>query len=723
MRKIIITILFFIVNFSAYAQNGWQIAQCYYPASSVIFSKTSNLGIASGYYGFVKKTTDGGLNWKFLFPTINNQYTAQLHWLNDNLVFARENLYNDDTIYKSTNFGNNWVKVNSCPQFVYSQIIDVNIIFGLTASEATIYYSSNAGINWIQKSLPFHIQHMYFSDNLNGWIVDDSSRIAHTTNSGTNWILQQSGVTCYFLDVYFINSSTGWACGDNGKIIKTTNSGNNWFELNSGVNNTITFRQVKFKDSNSGWAIGCLGIFNRTTNGGINWSHTNFDSIPSAGTVFNFEYMGNSNLYIYGINSYFSSNNGVNWVMVDSSFKTYLTGNILNLFFLNQNTGWYCCSSSGFPEYDMIRKTTNGGMNWISMSRNFGLYPERIFFVNEQTGFAAGGGRNNTSGLMKTTNSGINWIYINNGNNFLTPIYDIKFVDINTGYLVGFMGCYKTTNSGINWIKQSNNSGHELSISNNGMFVCYVDDGGTFVLTTNGGINWIDRSNINLNRLNTVFFINSNTGWIGGRLFDYSYTDYFWKTTNAGINWISQDSSNMNRINSIFFINENTGWAVGYKGYNGQVIKTTNGGINWLIQKTGFLGEFSTIKMTSSNEGWISSVLGKLLHTTNGGEIFIKNISQDVPKYFSLSQNCPNPFNPTTKIKFDLKEEGRLKMHDVKLIVYDILGKEIATLVNETLQPGTYEVEFNGENYPSGIYFYQLKAGDFLATNRMILIK
>jgi hypothetical protein len=114
--------------------------------------------------------------------------------------------------------------------------------------------------------------------------------------------------------------------------------------------------------------------------------------------------------------------------------------------------------------------------------------------------------------------------------------------------------------------------------------------------------------------------------------------------------------------------------------------------------------------------------------------IGIVNNSNQVPIKFSLSQNYPNPFNPKTKIRFDvgpplnplLRKEGT----GVVLKIYDILGREVATLVNEKLQPGHYEVEWDasqavgmGTSYPSGVYFYKLTAGDFAATKKMVLLK
>jgi hypothetical protein len=81
-------------------------------------------------------------------------------------------------------------------------------------------------------------------------------------------------------------------------------------------------------------------------------------------------------------------------------------------------------------------------------------------------------------------------------------------------------------------------------------------------------------------------------------------------------------------------------------------------------------------------------------------------------------QNYPNPFNPKTIINFQLPS-----VSNVKLIIYDVLGNEVAILVNKLLQPGMYEEEFDGTNYPSGIYFYRLLSGEFVSTKKMVLMK
>jgi hypothetical protein len=96
----------------------------------------------------------------------------------------------------------------------------------------------------------------------------------------------------------------------------------------------------------------------------------------------------------------------------------------------------------------------------------------------------------------------------------------------------------------------------------------------------------------------------------------------------------------------------------------------------------------------------------------------LKKVSNEIPRRFELNQNYPNPFNPTTTIKYQLPIANY-----VKLILYDILGREVTTLVNEKQSTGTYEVEWDASNYPSGIFFYKLEASNFVDTKKMVVIK
>lgn len=109
---------------------------------------------------------------------------------------------------------------------------------------------------------------------------------------------------------------------------------------------------------------------------------------------------------------------------------------------------------------------------------------------------------------------------------------------------------------------------------------------------------------------------------------------------------------------------------------------------------------------------------GQVFGDTNVYPTDINSVSTEIPNKFSLSQNYPNPFNPTTKIKFTIPKESF-----AKIIVFDILGREVSTIINEELKPGTYEVDFDSGNLSSGIYYYKLLTGDYIETKKMVLIK
>jgi hypothetical protein len=112
-----------------------------------------------------------------------------------------------------------------------------------------------------------------------------------------------------------------------------------------------------------------------------------------------------------------------------------------------------------------------------------------------------------------------------------------------------------------------------------------------------------------------------------------------------------------------------------------------------------------------------------------GNNLYIDNITSGtvtgigtqlslIPEKYELSQNYPNPFNPTTKISYSIPKAGIVTMK-----IFDVTGREVASLVNELMQPGAYTVDFNASAFASGVYFYRLEAQDFIDTKRMVLLK
>ncbi len=373
--------------------------------------------------------------------------------------------------------------------------------------------------------------------------------------------------------------------------------------------------------------------------------------------------------------------------------------------FVNDNTGYV------LDVVGRVLKTTNSGVNWNEIT-NLQSDVIDIDFINEQTGFICG---DTYCSILKTTNGGFNWQIKALYNQYM---FDIDFIDSNTGFAVGEGGnIVKTTNSGNSWVQlfsPPNSSFYSISVVNpSTMFVA----GNRVIKTTNGGINWIDISPWPVYKSSysySVDFVNKDSGC--AILYFGVYT-----TTNSGQTWHTLSDSISHH--DVFFANNTIGYLC---GDNGTILKTTNNGLDWYQEPTNINNQLTAIYFSDMNTGYCVGRGGVILKTTNGGEpIGIKPISNEVPNSFSLSQNYPNPFNPVTKIKFDTPPQPSPKGRGqwVRLLIYDALGREIATLVNEQLKPGSYEVEFDGSNYPSGVYFYKMLAGDYAETKKMILLK
>jgi hypothetical protein len=144
------------------------------------------------------------------------------------------------------------------------------------------------------------------------------------------------------------------------------------------------------------------------------------------------------------------------------------------------------------------------------------------------------------------------------------------------------------------------------------------------------------------------------------------------------------------------------------------------GNVKIIVDRLGYSADSISMNLVSGN------TYDNINFYLNQIYLNIFHLGNKIPSLFSLSQNYPNPFNPVTKIMFDVPSGFPLRAYGndkVVLKVFDIMGREIQTLVNEKLIPGTYEVTFDGSNYASGVYFYQIKSNDFIQTKKMLLIK
>ena len=203
---------------------------------------------------------------------------------------------------------------------------------------------------------------------------------------------------------------------------------------------------------------------------------------------------------------------------------------------------------------------------------------------------------------------------------------------------------------------------------------------------------------------------------LAGKIFIQTLFFFFLATQICFAQWYQQNSGTTQNLNDVTFIDANNGTAVGGVG---TIIKTTNGGTDWTSQSSGTINYLYGVSFTDSNNGTAVGDYGKILRTTNGGVTFIEdenNFTQ--PKDFLLKQNYPNPFNPSTSIRYSVPRSTI-----VVIKVYDILGNEIETLVNEEKPIGIYEITWNAENLPSGVYFYRLQTDNFVEIKKMVLLR
>lgn len=364
-------------------------------------------------------------------------------------------------------------------------------------------------------------------------------------------------------------------------------------------------------------------------------------------------------------------------------------------------------------------RSTNSGQTWTTQTSPSASNINAISFP--PLGSATTGWVATSTGIHKTTNSGANWVQQVASGSFT----DILFPSLTTGFALRSTNSIQlTTNGGtnftsVNYTPNSLVGGNKIiQLTTQNYLILGVDntnDTSFIFKTTNQGVNWTQHARITGVFFNVVF-INQSTGIICG---DQGVA---MRTTNGGANWTSVVTGTTNDLVGIQIISANVLCMV---GSSGTIKKSTNAGINWLTQTCPVTANLRSIDMFSTDDfGLISGAGGTILKTTNGGTFtaVIQNGSE-IPEAYSLNQNYPNPFNPSTKINFAIPNSGLNNGSNVRLAVFDILGKEVALLVNENLTAGNYSIDFNASSHPSGTYFYRLTAGSFTDTKKLVLIK
>jgi len=349
-------------------------------------------------------------------------------------------------------------------------------------------------------------------------------------------------------------------------------------------------------------------------------------------------------------------------------------------------------------------------------------------------------------GVFMSTNAGINWSI--SPDLYYKQIYAflVKGDTIYGGGLVPQF--YKTTNNGNNWLL--------IPTDLNAEFICFYESGNYILAGTADGVFRSSNKGVNWSNTNFIGWANciapSNDKLIAGGITG------FYESTDNGLNWTKLGSIGgvaavARTGNNILAANANGVWFSSNHGinwqltslitprvyafvvYNDKVIAgtdtgiyvSTNNGLNWVSNNYGMPNPTVVLSMhlNNYNNKLYIGVFGQSIWSRNISELLgVLNISTEIPSKYSLEQNYPNPFNPITNFKFSMLYSG-----DVKIVVYDIQGREVQTLVNERLNSGTYEVKFDAHHggssreLTSGVYFYRMVTKGFTETKRMIIIK
>jgi photosystem II stability/assembly factor-like uncharacterized protein len=348
-----------------------------------------------------------------------------------------------------------------------------------------------------------------------------------------------------------------------------------------------------------------------------------------------------------------------------------------------------------------IRRTSDGGNSWVTVDKTKKDIVS-FYFISSELGFASGG-RRDTMTVYKTIDGGKTWNQITKGFYVRGGWYfeKVDFIDFLHGWAVTFGGeIYRTTDGGLNWSLQDSSAKNYYA------------------------------------PLRYIQFTTANYGWAVGGI---SGNSILLRTTDGGTTWESNtfpSNFTSSSLREIHMLNYKIGWFVGKNNGPSYIAKTTDGGVTWVDQtpdneRVGF----ESLDMVNDSVGFLVGDNGKFYKTDNGGVTDVQQDHTIINNQFSLSQNYPNPFskgfcgNPTTTISYSIPTletqnfASQQKVINITLKVYDILGREVATLVNQKQAPGNYSVKFDASKLSSGIYFYKLQSGSFTKTRKMILLR
>jgi photosystem II stability/assembly factor-like uncharacterized protein len=721
MKKILIPLVLFL-TITIFAQEGWYYQSPQYIRDIHFIEWNKAVAVGNGVW----ISNDVGKSWEGYYPGYSEDYTTG---------YSQKMLY-------AVHF----------PNTVYGYAVGPRGIFVKSANGGTIW-------NQINISLPYTFYDFFdvkFINSETGFIVGQAFQsgsykgfILKTTDYGSTWtLIRESSV--YFSVIEITESNIIWVGGGSSYLIKSTDMGATWTDVSSGILGVPS--DIKFVDDNRGLMLtGNMGYLYKTTNGGSSWQ-TIETGISGNGRYLS--YFSNGVVFATCEGKLYKSiNHGDTWSLenesVDLSSKAV---------FADQNRG-LICGSRDWAETDYA-VTIDGGENL----KKYDWSISHIYFrSNNSEGWAA-----NYLHLFKTTN-GRKWEafdLVHSGEEKLNNIRKFQFLTSNKGFAIGYLKLTPTMaaprflitdNGGASW------NSHDFVDANpfdfyfvDGTYGWVVGPMGKIYKTLDGAATWGPQNSSTSEFLYGVYFDDENLGWAVGS------SNTIIKTMNGGLLWDTRTPGTASdKYNAVMSYGANVCFVAG----NNTVIKSADGGDTWtdvtpptykednkdiierhkifmkstsevyLFFSGGYyrtndgggtwkrLGDFVDLHPQNSSVMWAAN--NGIFYTSNGGVVDVEDEvpATEIVSDYKLYQNYPNPFNPVTKIKFTIPSNVKSETVNMTLKVFNILGKEVATLINEEKNPGNYEVEWNASGLASGIYFYQLKTAGFIENRKMMLIK
>lgn len=382
-----------------------------------------------------------------------------------------------------------------------------------------------------------------------------------------------------------------------------------------------------------------------------------------------------------------STDGGDSW----NVFITDTSQQLYSICFTDRMHGWAAGTDTGGT--GVIYNTTDGGQNWQkNFVTSFDL--RKICFWDSKKGWAAGNGTK----VIRTIDAGATW----------------NLIDIGEGKIMDF-DSYPDGTFCFLWMK---------GYVNGTWGIFSMDDNSKITPGYQEGYNFIEGA-FGTGRLS---ILDENNRWF--------YIDLHYKGIPLGASVYrifdngdscSVISSLSPHLSDIFFSDSLNGWTLPTSMYEGitSIYRTRNGGKTWTDEGPPItfdkfsLYNLTAIRMTDTTSGYAVGTDGRVLKYSKTTSVSEWN-SENLHQRLIIEQNYPNPFNPSTRISYTLPESGR-----ITLKVFDLLGKEVASLLDEYQEAGDHDIEFNTRiyNIPSGIYFYRLQTGKLVQTRKMLLLK